>query len=78
MSDADLLQPGWRESRRQVNGLQLHVLEAGDKDYNESRPHTSLGGTAQGSSDAQHRWKGGGGWMTPVKYAAATAVRAGD
>ena len=31
MSDADLLQPGWRESRRLINGLHLHVVEAGDE-----------------------------------------------
>lgn len=30
MSDEDLLRPGWRESVRRVNGLDLHVVEAGD------------------------------------------------
>jgi putative transposase len=35
-------------------------IEALRQDYNESRPHTSLG------------------WMTPVEYAAATAVRKVD
>ena len=29
MSGADLLQPGWRETRRAVNGVDLHVVEAG-------------------------------------------------
>jgi len=53
-------------------------IEAWRRDYNENRPHTSLGGTAQGSSDAQHRWKGGGGWKTPVEYAAAAAKIAAE
>jgi pimeloyl-ACP methyl ester carboxylesterase len=26
----DLLQPGWRESTRTINGLNLHIVEAGD------------------------------------------------
>ena len=26
----DLLQPGWREARRTINGLSLHLVEAGD------------------------------------------------
>ena len=46
------------------------------RDYNESRPHMSLGGAAQGSGDAQHRWNGGGGWMTLVEYAAAAVAMA--
>jgi pimeloyl-ACP methyl ester carboxylesterase len=29
MNKGDLLQPGWRESLRGVNGLELHVIEAG-------------------------------------------------
>ena len=29
MSDSGLLAPGWRPGRRQVNGLSLHVVEAG-------------------------------------------------
>ncbi len=31
MSGANLLQPGWREFRRRVNGLDLHVVEAGEE-----------------------------------------------
>ena len=30
MNSANLLQPGWRESSRQINGLKLHVVEAGE------------------------------------------------
>jgi putative transposase len=48
------------------------------RDDNESRPHTSLGGAAQGSGDAQHRWKGGGGWLTPIEYAASAAIKAAE
>ncbi len=32
MSDPTLLQPGWREGRRSVNGVTLHVVEAGSDD----------------------------------------------
>jgi hypothetical protein len=38
----------------------------------------SFGGTAQGSSDAKHRWKGGGGWLMPIEYAAAAAKIAAE
>ena len=48
-------------------------IEAWRRDYNESRPHPLLGGTAQGSSGAQHRCKGGGGSLTPMEYATAAA-----
>jgi epoxide hydrolase 4 len=32
MGDHDLMQPGWRETARTVNGIGLHVVEAGDPD----------------------------------------------
>ena len=31
MADPDLLAPGWRQSMRRVNGLDLHVVEAGEE-----------------------------------------------
>ncbi len=32
MSNPSLLQPGWRESRRSINGVALHLVEAGPED----------------------------------------------
>lgn len=32
MTNRSLLQPGWREGRRLVNGVTLHVVEAGSDD----------------------------------------------
>lgn len=32
MPESELLMPGWRSGRRQVNGLWLHVVEAGPRD----------------------------------------------
>lgn len=32
MPESELLMPGWRSGRRQVNGLSLHVVEAGPRD----------------------------------------------
>lgn len=29
MSDPDLMRPGWREATRRVNGVTLHLVEAG-------------------------------------------------
>ncbi|WP_152044734.1 alpha/beta fold hydrolase [Aureimonas psammosilenae] len=32
MTDDQLMQPGWRQTRRHVNGVDLHVVEAGNPD----------------------------------------------
>ena len=29
-STTDLLQPGWTETTKRINGLNLHIVEAGD------------------------------------------------
>ena len=31
-STTDLLQPGWTETTKRINGLNLHIVEAGDPD----------------------------------------------